>query len=410
MDRDGHIAVAGGGQAGGRAAQAARRAGHTGPITIFAAEPELPYERPPLSKGVLTGKQTVADAHLAASDSWDDEAITVRAATPVRAIDRGARTVTTDTGEVVGYDGLVLATGSHALRPAWPGADLPGVRTFRTAADAHAVRDSLAAGERVVLIGGGYIGMEIAAAARARGADVTVLEAAEGVMTRQVVPEVGAWFLARHRQRGTEIVTGARVSGFTGERHVTGVELADGTVYPCERAVIGVGIRPATELAEAAGLTVSDGIVTDAAGRTDDPAIVAAGDCTRHWNPALGRSTRLESWDNAERQARAAGATLAGTPTEVDALPWFWSDQGEDNLQLIGLPETWDETIVRGDPDGEAFTVLLLAEGRVVGAQAVNRGGDIAAAKRLIARGVLPPRDLLADASLPLKRALKQAG
>jgi len=408
MARERSLVIVGGGQAAGRAAEAACAAGWDGPVRILAGEPRAPYERPPLSKAVLTGAAGVDETTLELGDAAGR--VELHTATRVTAVDRATRTVTTADGESLSYDGLVLATGSRPRTLDVPGHHLPGVQTFRDADDATALRDSLAAGERLVVVGGGYIGMEVAASARKRGCAVTVLEAAPTVMARQVVPELGAWFVELHRRHGAEIALDAKVAGFDGEQRVTGVRLDDGTVYPADRVVVGVGIAPSTELAEAAGLSVDDGIVVDEHGLTDDPRIAAAGDCTNHPNPVLGRRIRLESWQNAEHQGRAAGASIAGSPTRHAQVPWFWSDQHGVNLQMVGLPETWDREVWRGDPEDGACTVFLLYEGAVVGAQALDTGRDIGVARRMIERGVAPDPDALADPATPLKKVLKGAG
>ncbi|SDF60477.1 3-phenylpropionate/trans-cinnamate dioxygenase ferredoxin reductase subunit [Limimonas halophila] len=407
MADDRTIVVVGGGQAGGRAAEAACAAGWSGRVLVLAGEPRRPYERPPLSKAVLTGKAGLEVTDLDLGEAA--ERVEVRTGVRVTGIDRTARTLTTAHGETIGYDGLVLATGSRPRTLSLPGADLPGIQTFRDADDALALRESVVAGERIVVIGGGYIGMEIAASARACECPVTVLEAAPTVMARQVVRGVGDWFVELHRRHGADVVLGAKVAGFEGEQRVTGVRLDDGTVYPADRVVVGVGIAPNVELADAAGLTVDDGIVVDEHAMTEDPAIAAAGDCTSHPNPLLGRRIRLESWQNAEYQGRAAGATLAGELTRHAQLPWFWSDQHGVNLQMVGLPEHWDREIWRGTPDDGPCIVFLMQDGYVVGAQAIDNGKDIAVARRMIERDAKPDPDALADPAASLKKVLKAA-
>lgn len=404
--------IVGGGQAGGRAAEAMRAAGFGGAITILGDEPVRPYERPPLSKGVLIGDAGDDAVYLRAPDYYDAHGITVRAGTRVAAVDRRAKQLTLAGGETLGYDRLLLATGARVKRLPIDGADLRGVHYLRTLADSHGLRTALAPGTRVVIVGGGYIGLEVAAAARKRDCGVTVLEAAPTVMRRQVAPDLGAWFAEAHRARGVEVVAGVQVAGFDGaDGRVRAVTCADGTRYPADVVVVGVGVAPNVDLAADAGLTCNDGVVVDDCGRTDDPHIFAAGDVTRHPNPVLGRSIRLESWQNAQFQADAAGRTMAGTPTDYRMVPWFWSDQFDLNLQMLGLPETWDRAVWRGDPASKSsFAVFYLAEGKLVGATAVNLGKAIAPARKMIEGGLHPDPDQLADPDTTLKKVLKAAG
>jgi 3-phenylpropionate/trans-cinnamate dioxygenase ferredoxin reductase subunit len=264
----------------------------------------------------------------------------------------------------------------------------------------------------VAIVGGGYIGLEVAAAARKRDCSVTVLETADTVMRRQIAPELGAWFADAHRRRGVEVVTGVSVARFDGDGgRVKGVTLADGTHYGADVVVVGVGVAPNVEIAADAGLACDDGVVVDIYGRTDDPDIFAAGDVTRHPNPLLGRSVRLESWQNAQFQADAAGRTMAGQPTEYRMVPWFWSDQFDINLQMLGLPVDWNQVIWRGDPATESsFALFYLHDGAVVGANAVNLGKAIAPARKMIEGGLRPDPGALADPAVTLKKVLKATG
>lgn len=406
-----HVIV-GGGQAGGRAAGAMRAAGFDGDIVILGDEPARPYERPPLSKGVLTG-EAADDVVYPRTPGQDDElGITVRTGIGVTAVDRRAKRVTLADGGTLGYDKLLLATGSRVKRLPVTGADLAGIHYLRTLADSHALRDALTPGARLVVVGGGYIGLEVAAAARKRDCAVTVLEASETVMRRQIAPELGRWFADVHRKHGVEIVTGVKVARFDGaDGRVDGVSLADGTTYPADVVIVGVGVAPNVDLAADAGLACDDGIVVDTQGRTEDPDVFAAGDVTRHPNPLLGRSVRLESWQNAQFQADAAGRTMAGEPTEYRMVPWFWSDQFDINLQMLGLPETPDRVVWRGDPATESsFALFHLQDGVVVGAQAVNQGKAMAPARKMIEGGLRPDPEALANPEVTLKKVLKAAG
>ena len=415
MDDSRCFVIVGGGQAGGRAAEALRAAGFAGRIVLLAEEAHRPYERPPLSKGLLTGEaggEAGGEAVFLRPDAYyAEQGIEVRAGCRVEAIDRAARRVVLADGTPLAYDGLLLATGSRLRRLPLPGADLAGVHYLRGLDDSRALRAALTQARRLVVVGGGYIGLEVAAAARTCGVAVTVLEAADGLLRRQVAAPLGDWFAQLHAAHGVDIVTGARVAAFEGGDRVTAVACEDGTAYSADAVVVGVGVVPDTELAEAAGLDVNDGIVVDACGRTADPAIFAAGDVTRHPNDILGRSLRLESWQNAELQAAAAARTMAGTPTPYAQVPWFWTDQYDVNFQMIGLPDNADQWVWRGDPARDsAFSLFYLAGGRVVGANAVNKGKDIAPARKMIETGARPDPEALADPETSLKKVLKAAG
>lgn len=415
MSADATHVIVGGGQAGGRAAEAMRAAGFDGRIVCLAGEPERPYERPPLSKGVLTGDAPESAAYLREPAYYTDNGIEVRTGAPVEAIDRAARRVVLEDGTDLAYDRLLLATGARVKRLPLPGSDLAGVHYLRSLADSRALRARLVDGARVAIVGGGYIGLEVAAAAAKRGCAVTVLEGAATVMGRQLPAELGTWFAAQHRARGIDVVTGAQVAAFEARGDAPGcvgaVRCADGTRKPADVVVVGVGVAPATELAEQAGLACDDGIVVDAQGRTSDPAVFAAGDVTRHPNPVLGRTIRLESWQNAQYQAEAAGRTMAGVPTDYRMVPWFWSDQFDLNLQMVGVPESWDRLVWRGEPDPEAgFAVFCLADGVAVGASAVNLGKAVAPARKLLESGARPDPAALADPGTSLKKVLKGAG
>lgn len=409
MARGDSFVIVGGGQAGGRAAEAMRGAGFDGRIVIVGQERVRPYERPPLSKQVLTGAAEAETVFLRAPDYYAENAVDLRLETRVEAIDRGNARLALAGGEHLDYDALLLATGGRPRRLNLPGADLDGIHYLRDLDDSLALGGTLRAGTRVAIVGGGYIGLEVAASARKCGCDVVVLEGTDGVMRRQVAKEIGDWFADLHRHHGVEIATSVKVAGFEGDGRVEAVRLEDGSRYPADVVVVGVGIVPNVELAADAGLEVENGIVVDAYTRTTDPAIFAAGDVTNHPNPVLGRRVRLESWQNAQNQARAAGSTMAGEATAYGQVPWFWSDQYDVNLQMIGLPENWDQTIWRGDPATGSFSVFYMQDGRVVGANAVNNARDIAPARKLLETGARADPAALADPATSLKKVLKAA-
>ena len=297
--------------------------------------------------------------------------------------------------------------------PDLPGVALAGVHVLRDVADSLALRDAMQGGARVALVGGGYIGLEVAAAARKLGCETTVLEAAPGLMRRQLAPELGDWYARLHRDQGADVRTEAEVARLLGDQRVEGVELTDGSRIDADLVVIGVGIRPNVELALQAGIEAGDGIEVDDQGRTSDPDIFAAGDVTRQPNPYVAGKIRLESWQNAQNQALVAGQAMAGASDVHHAdVPWFWSDQHGINLQMVGMPSGQPRHVWRGDPDqGPGFTLFYLDEGgRLVGANAVDRPGDIAAARRMIERGISPDPAKLADPDVSLKKLLKGQG
>ncbi len=405
--------VVGGGQAGGRAVEGIRKAGFDGTVILLGEEERAPYERPPLSKQVLTGAAEPESAKLRDDGWYAEQRVDLRLATRVGRIDRERKRVVLEDGQELAYDRLLLATGAQPKVPDLPGVELAGVHVLRDMADSLALRDAMRAGARVALVGGGYIGLEVAAAARKLGCETTVLEAAPSLMGRQVAPELGDWYARLHRDHGADVRTEAEVSRLLGHDRVEGVELADGGRVDADLVVIGVGIRPNVELAMQAGLEAGDGIEVDDQGRTSDPDIFAAGDVTRQPNPYVDRKIRLESWQNAQNQALVAGQAMAGANHVRHAdLPWFWSDQHGINLQMIGMPTGQPRHVWRGDPtDGPGFTLFYLDDaGRLIGANAVDRPADIAAARRMIERGVNPDPDKLADPEVSMKKLLKGQG
>jgi 3-phenylpropionate/trans-cinnamate dioxygenase ferredoxin reductase subunit len=296
----------------------------------------------------------------------------------------------------------MLATGSRVRRLSVPGADLPGVHYLRTIADVDAITAALAPGARVLLIGAGYIGLEVAAVVRQRGFDVTVLEAADRVMSRTVSAEVSAFYDARHRAAGVAIHCGAGVKALHGPGRVAAVETADGRTFACDVLIAGIGIEPNVELAARAGLECNNGIVVDELARTADPHIVAAGDCTNHPEPLFERRVRLESVPNAIHQAKVAAATLLGTPAPYSEVPWFWSDQYDLKLQIAGLSAGYDEVVVRGDSAGRSFVAFYLRGGQLLAVDAVNSPKEFIAGKKLVASRARIAPDVLRDASADL--------
>jgi 3-phenylpropionate/trans-cinnamate dioxygenase ferredoxin reductase subunit len=297
----------------------------------------------------------------------------------------------------------VLAIGGHARICDVPGANRDGVHVLRTIADVNAIRARIGPGVRVAVVGAGYIGLECAATLRKLGLDVTVIEMMDRVMTRVVAPEMSRFYEAEHRAHGVNVLTGRKVSAFLGNGSLTTVECDDGTHVPADIAIVGIGLVPNTALAESAGIACEDGIKVDEHCRTSDPDIYAVGDCCSHPSARYGRRVRLESVDNAFEQARTAAANLCGKPTVHDKTPWFWSDQYELKLQIVGLSQNYDKVVLRGDPASRSFSCCYLQGGELIALDAVNHGKDFMAARKLIAERVRPDPARLADDSVAIR-------
>jgi 3-phenylpropionate/trans-cinnamate dioxygenase ferredoxin reductase subunit len=313
----------------------------------------------------------------------------------------------TEGGARLKFGHLALATGARPRRLAAPGADLAGICYLRDMEHALELRERLAAAERVLVVGGGFIGLEAAATATAKGKTVTVVEAADRLIGRVVAPVISDFYAAAHRRRGVRVLLGTAVSRFEGTGTVSGAHLSDGSFVPADLVIIGIGAEPRTELAERLGLACAGGIVVDAFARTSDPAIVAVGDCTVTPHPAAadGSLVRFESYGHAIDHAKVAAATLAGVPARYDALPWFWSDQGTLKLQIAGLSGGFDQAVLRGDPGEEKFSVLYYRDGRLLAVHAVNCPRDYLAVRRALAAGQEIPAESAADAGQPLRPA-----
>lgn len=383
------IVIVGAGQAGAQVAQSLRMGGFEGEVVLIGDEPHPPYQRPPLSKKHLAGAIEDEALHLRPAAFYEQNRIGCRFDVEVTGIDRAARQLALSDGETVGYDRLVLATGTRPRTLSLPGAELAGVVSLRTIADVEAMRPVLLRPGRIAIVGAGYIGLEVAAVARSLGHEVVVVEAQDRVMKRVVSPALSAFFEDLHRDNGVELMLGTGISGFAGDEkgQVRGVLLADGREIACDLALVAVGAAPNDELAAAAGLDVDDGILVDGAGQTSDPAIYAAGDCTRFFSGRYGRSIRLESVQNAIDQAKAVAAAMTGAEEDYDPVPWFWSDQYAIKLQIAGLSEGYDEARVVGDPaEGGGFYVAYLADGRLIAADSVNHPRSHMMARRAIGK------------------------
>ena len=397
------IVVVGAGHSAGQLVARLRMEGYRGAITMVGAEPHPPYQRPPLSKSYLAGEIGVERVLLRPLSFYRENDIELLLGTRVSAIDPGARRATLENGETLACEHLVLATGSTVRRLAVPGADLPGIGYLREIADSDAIRETLEEGARLVVVGGGYIGLEVASVAARRGVLVTVIETESRLMSRVVSPETSAHYLALHRDAGVDVRTGSSVTAFEGEGRVARVRCADGTAFEADYVVIGIGIGANDALAAEAGLDTDDGVVVDEHGAASQPGVWAAGDCTSHPSRLYGRRVRLESVHNAMSQAKAVAANLCGKATPYDEAPWFWSDQYDTKLQIVGLAQGADERVVRGDPAQGAFTVFHLCDGAVIAAETVNGMRDHLACRKLVGAGARPPREALADPAVALK-------
>ncbi len=398
--------IIGAGQAGLSAAEALRKRGYEGPVTLIGDELAPPYQRPPLSKGYLSGELPAQRLWLKPEAYFDAAGIHLRTGVPVTRIDRGGKCVITGEGEAIAYDHLILATGGAARRLALPGAELPGVHVLRSLAQADALSDAMADARRLAIIGAGYIGLEVAASARKRGLEVSVLEAADRPMARTASPLLGGWFGALHRGYGVDLQVSTGVAAITGAAHADGVRLADGERIEADLVLIAAGLVPGTALAEQAGLACADGILVDKHARTSDRDIFAIGDVARFESGLYGRSIRLESVQNAIEQGRAAAAAICGAPVNYDPVPWFWSDQYAIKLQIAGLIDGADQMVRRGDPEEGAFALFHLKDGVLIACEAVNAAPEFMAAQRLIAARVRPDPDALRDVTVAMRAFL----
>ena len=401
------IVIVGGGHAAGQAAASLRQENYEGEILVIGEEPHIPYQRPPLSKQYLSGEYGLDRVHLRPTRFYESKNIDVMSGVRVESIDPDRRRVACDDGAEFGYDKLLLATGARPRKLATAGADLPGIHYLRTIADVDAIKADFQPGRRIAIVGGGYIGLEVAAVAIKAGLAVTVLEMEDRILKRVTTPTMSAFYDDIHTEQGVEVRTGLRAESFAGSDRLTGVVCAGGDVVPADLAVVGIGIQPNVELAAAAGLDCNDGIVVDEYTRTSDPNIFAAGDCTNHPNPVLGRRLRLESVPNAMEQSRAAAANLADNPKTYANVPWFWSDQYDLKLQMVGFSTEAERQVVRGDPATRQFAVFHFDGDALIAADAVNSAREFMVARQLVGKRVDPGQ--LADPGADLKAVLQTA-
>ncbi len=397
------VVIAGAGHAAGQTIVSLRQGGFAGRIVLVGEEPYLPYQRPPLSKKFLAGEVDVSRLLLRQEKFYEDHAVDVLLSTRVTCIEPALRTATLSTGDRLGYDKLVLATGSRVREVSLPGSRLPGVHYLRTIQDVDRIRDHFHPGASLVIIGAGYIGLEVAAVAVTHGLKVTVVELANQVMARVEAPLLSEFMTRVHQEAGVEIRCNTGVHSFAGDTRLRGVVGSDGVEIPADLAIVGIGILPNVELAAEAGIVCDNGIAVDEYCRTSDPDVLAVGDCTNHPNPLLGRRLRLESVHNAQEQAKTAAGTILGRLEPYAQIPWFWSDQYDLKLQIVGITSRSEQAVIRGDPESRSFALFFLDDGRLTSVYAVNHPREFMLSKKLIALNARPDPALLRDTTVPFK-------
>ncbi|HYD74034.1 MAG TPA: FAD-dependent oxidoreductase [Candidatus Binatia bacterium] len=403
------VIIIGAGQGGGETAQRLRQGGFGGDITLIGEEPYAPYQRPPLSKAYLKGELSMDRLLLRPASVYAEEHINFVSPLKVVWIDRASKRVRMEGGRELPYDALVIATGARPRRLPLVGADLEGVHLFRTAADVDAIRQRFTPDAKLVVIGAGYIGLEVAAVARQCGLHVTVVETAVRPLARVTSPEVAGFFLDEHTRRGVRFVLGGQPAIIKGDDRVTAVCLADGMEIKADLVIAGIGVTPETHLAQQCGLAVEDGVVTDRQCRTSDPAIFAIGDCARRPMAHYGEKLcRLESVHNAVEGAKVVAATILGQ-THTEEAPWFWSDQYDLKLQIAGLFQGYDGVVFRGVTSDRAFAAFYYKGDKLIAVDAVNRPGEYLGAKMLIQTGRTVAPNVLEDASRPMKEIVAAA-
>jgi 3-phenylpropionate/trans-cinnamate dioxygenase ferredoxin reductase subunit len=404
-----HAVIVGASHASAQLAVSLRQSGWEGNISVVGEEAIPPYHRPPLSKAYLAGEKHSDELLIRPATFYEKSDIDLVLGTRVTAVDPQSKTITLHDGGSIPYGKLALTTGARVRKLEISGHDQEGIFYLRDLNDVDRIRGFIGPGKSAVIIGGGYIGLETAASLRKLGMAVTVLEALPRVLQRVTAPEVSAFYSRVHGEEGVNIITDAAVQALEGNGTVKGVQLADGSRLDADLVIIGVGVLPATDLAESAGLEVDNGIVVDEFARTSNPDIVAAGDCTNHYNPIYERRLRLESVQNATDQAKTAANTLCGKLETYHALPWFWSDQYDLKLQIAGLSQGFDHVVMRGSADsGRSFAAFYFSGERLLAVDAVNRPKEFMAVRRALTQGQSADPGKLADESVDIQQAFTQ--
>jgi len=397
------IVIAGAGHGAGQVVATLKQKKFAGEIILIGDEAHLPYQRPPLSKKFLSGDLDAERLHFKPASFYDDPQVDVHLNTSIESIDRAGKKAIASDGVKFAYDKLVLALGSRVRKIEVPGHDLPGIHYLRSIADVEAIRSDMSGNKNVVIVGAGYIGLEVAAVCRLQGLDVTVIEMADRVMSRVVSPNVSDYYQLEHTKHGVKLLLSTSLAEFKGKRRVKRAVTVDGQEIPADFAVVGVGILPNSEIAEAAGLDVNNGIVVDDTCCTADPDVYAIGDCTSHPNSIYGRPLRLESVHNALEQAKTAASNICGVESHYSQVPWFWSDQYDLKLQIAGLSQGYDDVVLRGDPSNGSFACFYLKEDALIAVDAINSPREFMQSKELIAKRAKIDRGKLANAELALK-------
>ncbi|MFT4935261.1 MAG: 3-phenylpropionate/trans-cinnamate dioxygenase ferredoxin reductase subunit [Pseudoalteromonas distincta] len=406
-DLGANVVILGAGHAGGTAAALLRQYGHTGPISLIGDEPLAPYQRPPLSKAWLKGEADADSLALKPLEFYAEQQIDFRPNIRAVKLRRSDKVVELSDGSTLHYDILILATGARAIKLPVPGADLAGLLELRTAADAEALKAAVGPGKRLAVVGGGYIGLEVAASGRALGAEVVVIERESRLLARVACEALSSFFQGVHETHGVHFEMGASVTGFVGENgHVTGVTLADGRTIACDAAVIGVGATPNDELAAESGLETARGVVVDLEARTSDPSIFAIGDVAHRPMPIYGRMFRMESVPNALEQAKQAASAITGRPAPAGEVPWQWSDQYDLKLQIAGYAFDTDEVLLRGDPASGKFAVFHLKGDQIQSVEAINSPPEFMMGKQLIGNRKSVSKAKLSDLSVSMKEVV----
>jgi 3-phenylpropionate/trans-cinnamate dioxygenase ferredoxin reductase subunit len=398
------MVIVGAGQAAGQAVASLRQEGHKGEILLLGEESHPPYQRPPLSKQYMSGELPIERLYLRPEKFYADQGIDLRTGVVVDRLDLNAQLIQTTSGETYSYEKLLIATGSRPRLLNISGSELEGIHYLRTIDDVDGIRNEMVAGRKLVIVGGGYIGLEVASVAVTAGLDVSVLEMEDRILQRVTTPEMSSFYHQLHTDRGVQLLTNTVVTGFTGEGSVSGVQCGDGTELAADFVIVGIGIIPNIEFADAAGIACDNGIVVNGHCQTSNANVYAAGDCTNHPNPILDRRLRLESVPNAMEQARVAANNMCGGDKTYAAVPWFWSDQYELKLQMVGFSDDGDKQVIRGDQSANQFAVFYLKEGAIVAVDAVNSPREFMVCKQLYGRQVDPEK--LADSNVDLKSLL----
>ena len=394
------MVIIGCGQAGGQAAASLRQEKYEGPITMIGQEPYIPYQRPPLSKQYLSGEQEKEKLSLRQESFYSEKEINLKLETSVLSLDPDKRELQLENGETVTYDKLLIATGGRPRKLEVDGHTLKGIHYLRNIDDVDAIKTQMNTSQNLVIVGGGYIGLEVASVAIKRGLTVSVLEMESRILERVTTEEMSAFYHQLHTDEGVNILTSTQAKAFKGSETVESVVCGDHEI-PADLVIVGIGILPNTEMAEAAGLETNNGLVVDEHCRTSNEHIFAAGDCTNHPNPILNRRLRLESVPNAMEQGRVAASNMLGGSKSYASMPWFWSDQYEHKLQMVGFSKDSDQSVVRGDMESKSFTVFYLKDDSIIAADSVNNPKEFMASKQLV--GKKASIEALADTSIELK-------